>query len=313
MSKLLAMFPGQGSQFVGMGKALVGDFPSTKLIFEEVEDACGVSIRNLCFEGPEEELKLTANTQPCILAVSVAKWFVISSETGMVPTAYAGHSLGEYSALVASGKLSLSRAAFLVRKRGEAMQAAVPEGRGSMAAILKYPAAELEELCGRISSTHGCVQVVNYNSKDQLVVAGQTDAVKHLLLCLDELKVRCVTLPVSAPFHSSLMSPAKNSMTPLLDASEIVPNDAQIIANLTGKPVVDYDTSFLVKQIDSPVLWTHTLESALEMGIETYIEVGPGKVLFGLARRTLPRKETVLLNTENLPETLRHLSSLGSA
>jgi [acyl-carrier-protein] S-malonyltransferase len=309
MAQVLAMFPGQGSQFVGMGRELLSEFPATRTIFEEAEDAARISIRKLCFDGPEDELKLTANTQPCILTVSVATWHVLQQEAGFAPYAFAGHSLGEYSAVVASGRLSLSRAAFLVRRRGEAMQTAVPAGVGAMAAVLNLSQEELVERCREFSSSGKVLEVVNFNAPGQLVVAGHKVAVEALCKSLEAAGIRSVLLPVSAPFHSSLMQPARDVMTPLLEDSQFVANDSRIIANLTGQLAPDYGSRYLIEQVAAPVLWTQSLATASQAGCDTYVEVGPGKVLFGLARRAVP-KTSKLLHTEDLRKTVSDLTAL---
>ncbi len=304
---MLAMFPGQGSQTVGMGKSLLSEFPSSKVTFEEAEDATKLQVRKLCFEGPEDELKMTANTQPCILTVSVAIWRVLVEETGIKPDLFAGHSLGEYSALVAAGKLDFARAAFLVRRRGEAMQEAVPAGVGGMAAIMKCPVEKLEAICREQSKTAQMVEVVNYNSDAQLVIAGHKDAVETVVKAVEAEGGRAVILPVSAPFHSKLMEPARLKMTPLLQESTIVKNATKIIPNLTAEVTTEYPIENLIKQIDNPVLWMQSFANAMTAGMDTYLEVGPGKVLFGLARRALPRGETTLMATEELKETITQL------
>lgn len=301
------MFPGQGSQFVGMGRDLLHEFPTAKLAFEEAEDAAKIQIRKLCLDGPEDELKLTANTQPCILTVSVATWRVLQQEAGFAPDAFSGHSLGEYSAVVAAGKMELGRAAFLVRKRGEAMQQAVPAGVGAMAAVMNVPAEDLKTRCAKASKPGSVVEVVNFNSPQQLVVAGHKPAVDALCNQLEADGQRFVSLPVSAPFHSSLMKPAREAMTPLLNETKFHKNDARIIANLTGKYADDYGPRYLIEQINSAVLWTQTLETAHQSGLETYVEVGPGKVLFGLARKTLP-KGPKLVHTEDVKQTIKDLT-----
>lgn len=308
MANLLAMFPGQGSQFVGMGRSLLAEFPAARVVFEEAEDACKVSIRRLCLEGPEEDLKLTANTQPCILTHSIAVWRVLTQEAGIEPSLFAGHSLGEYSALVAAGKLELGRAAFLVRKRGEAMQEAVPAGVGAMAAVLNVEAAELKDRCNRLSSNDRQVEVVNFNSPQQLVVAGHKTAVDDLCRELETEGRRYVSLPVSAPFHSSLMRPARDAMEPLLLASTFAATANLLVANLTGKVAADYGPKHLIEQICSPVLWTQSLASAEQHGCDTFLEIGPGKVLAGLARKTLARGATIR-HTDDLPQTLKDLQA----
>jgi [acyl-carrier-protein] S-malonyltransferase len=309
---MLAMFPGQGSQFVGMGRELLEQFPKAKLAFEEAEDATHLSLRKLCLDGPDDELKLTANTQPCILTVSAAVWRVLQDETGLVPSLYAGHSLGEYSALVASGRLPLGRAAWLVRKRGEAMQEAVPAGLGAMAAVINAEVEGLNGRCKALSRGGKSVEVVNYNSPQQLVVAGHKTAVDELCAGLEKDGIRFVMLPVSAPFHSSLMKPAREAMEPLLRGTTFAPSTTRLIPNLTGKVTTEYGPELLVEQICSPVLWTQTLEACVAEGCEVYLEVGPGKVLFGLARRSLP-KSAKLLHTEELVKAIESVKTLKLA
>lgn len=304
------MFPGQGSQYVGMGRELLSEFPeTTKVVFEEAEDAAKLSIRKLCLEGPEDELKLTANTQPCILTVSVAVWRVLVQEAGIKPAYFAGHSLGEYSAVVASGKMSLGRAAMLVRRRGEAMQQAVPAGVGAMAAVISVAADDLTQRCKKVSRAGSVVEVVNFNSPQQLVVAGHKTAVEALCNGLETDGLRFVSLPVSAPFHSSLMTPAKEAMAPLLNETPFAKTDTRIVANLSGKIEPEYGARFLIEQIAAPVLWTQTLETAAHVGVDAYVEIGPGKVLFGLARRSVP-KTAKLLHTEEIKKTIEDVKAL---
>jgi len=308
MSKVLAMFPGQGSQYVGMGRELLNEFPSVKILFEEAADAARINIRKLCLDGPEDELKLTANTQPCILTVSVAAWKVLRDETGLEPAYVAGHSLGEYSAVVAAGKLNLGRAAFLVRRRGEAMQQAVPAGIGAMAAVMNVPADDLKARCEKINKATNVVEVVNYNSPQQLVVAGHKKAVDELCGGLETDGLKFVILPVSAPFHSSLMKPARDVMEPLLNESEFKVTNTDIIANISGKVEPDYNPSHLARQINSAVLWTQSMETAAQLGCETYIEIGPGRVLFGLGRRIVP-KTSKIMHTDEIVKSINELKS----
>jgi len=306
MSKVLAMFPGQGSQYVGMGRELLNEFPSVKVLFEEAADAARINIRKLCIDGPEDELKLTANTQPCILTVSVAVWKVLRDETGIKPAYYAGHSLGEYSAVVAAGKLNLGRAAFLVRRRGEAMQQAVPTGIGAMAAVMNVPVEDLKARCEKINTKTKVVEVVNYNSPQQLVVAGHKKAVDELCAGLETDGLKFVMLPVSAPFHSSLMKPARDVMEPLLKESEFTTTSNEIIANVTGKVELDYNPSHLARQIDGAVLWTQSMETAAQLGCDTYVEIGPGRVLFGLGRRIVP-KTSKIMHTDEIVKAIADL------
>lgn len=305
------MFPGQGSQYVGMGKDILAQFPYSKEIFEEAEDAISVPIKDICFNGPEDKLTETANTQPCILTHSYAVFKILEEEVGFIPDTFMGHSLGEYTALVASKKLVFSEACKLVRLRGEAMQKAVPLGVGAMAAVLKFEESKLKDLCNSISEgTESFVEIVNYNTADQLVVAGHKNAVDKLVEKLTSLEVRAVPLAISAPFHSRLMAPAREEMTPHIEGAAFIENGNQVIANIDAKITSNYPKSHLIKQIDSPVLWSKSMATAHTNGHKTYIEVGPGKVLFGLARKILPRKECNLINTSDLKETINQLAKL---
>lgn len=304
------MFPGQGSQYVGMGQKLLEAFPWTKAIFEEAEDASKVAIRRLCLEGPDEELKLTANTQPCLLTVSIAYWEVLKKELNLDIQHFAGHSLGEYSALVAAGKLDLARAAYLVRERGEAMQRAVPAGIGGMAAVMKMSIEQLEELCQKHSSGKTCVEIANYNSDGQLVIAGHKEAVKALAAEATALGGRCIELPVSAPFHSSLMFPAKTYMTPLLKESVFHKTETWVIPNITAEATKDYKADYLIEQIDGPVRWIQSVNNARSLGLTRYIEFGPGKVLNGLVKRILPKEGFEVHPTDDLAEAILALRSI---
>jgi [acyl-carrier-protein] S-malonyltransferase len=302
--KTIAMFPGQGSQYVGMAKILLQEFPYTNEIFEEASEAAKISIKKLCLDGPDEQLKLTANTQPCIVAASVATWRVMTMEKGFSADIFAGHSLGEYSALVASGRLQFARAITLVRARGMAMQKAVPVGAGAMTAVLSMEASKLEQFCTAASKPGEPVEVVNYNSPAQLVVAGSCVAVLRLESALTAEAVKFVSLPVSAPFHSSMMKPAREEMAPMLSATEFVNNQTRIVPNYSAEITEQYGADYLIKQIDSPVKWCQTIEKVQFSGINNYVEVGPGKVLWGLARRILPKGQFKLANTDDVKEWL---------
>lgn len=303
--KTLAMFPGQGSQYVGMGKQLLDEFPYTAKIFEEAEDAAKISIRRLCLEGPDDQLKLTANTQPTIVTVSVATWHVLVQEKGFKAHIFAGHSLGEYSALVAAGRLKFSRAIELVRARGLAMQKAVPEGAGAMSAVLSCEASKLEGFCKEASSPSHTVEVVNYNSPQQLVVAGSATAVVKLEEMLKTAGVKFIRLPVSAPFHSRMMAPARAEMTPLLKETSLVQTANPVIPNYSAEIVTEYEADYLIQQIDSPVKWTQTIEKANLSGINHFVEVGPGKVLAGLAKRILPKGDWRIEGTDDIAAYLK--------
>jgi [acyl-carrier-protein] S-malonyltransferase len=294
----LVGFPGQGSQYVGMGKSLLDNFPIARHCFEEASEACGADLISLCVNGPEDQLKLTANTQPCILTHSVAVWRVLNELKPIQAKFFAGHSLGEYSALVAAGKLDFSRAVFLVRQRGLAMQKAVPEGVGAMAAVLNADPDSLEADCRQASTTSERVETVNFNSPQQMVVAGHKTAVDRLVAILNDKSIRSVSLPVSAPFHSSLMAPAREAMTGLLRETKLNTNENIIIANLTGQPEPQYSVDMLIRQIDSPVRWTQSMIKSQELGCKTYLEVGPGRVLVGLWKRILA-KDVRLVSCED--------------
>lgn len=304
-----AMFPGQGSQYVGMGKQLLDEFPYTVRLFEEAEDASKISLRRLCLEGPEDQLKLTAITQPTIVAVSVATWHVLVQEKGFKADIFAGHSLGEYSALVAAGRLAFPRAIELVRARGIAMQKAVPEGTGAMSAVLSCEASKLEAFCKEASTRDHSVEVVNYNSPQQIVVAGSVAAVIKLEEALKAASVKFIRLPVSAPFHSSMMEPARAEMTPLLKATRFLQNTNPVIPNYSAELVHEYGADYLIQQIDNPVKWTQTIEKAGFAGMNRFVEVGPGKVLTGLAKRILPKGDWRIEGTDDVVAFLKAANS----
>lgn len=309
-AKTLAIFPGQGSQYVGMGKDLLSQFSVAKEVFEEAEDAIGIKLRKLCLDGPESDLALTANTQPTILTVSVATWRILEKETALSADGFAGHSLGEYSALVASDKLSFADAVRIVRKRGEAMQRAVPLGKGAMAAVMKMEAASLEKKCSDLSHADSQVQVVNYNNPQQLVVAGHSEAVDRLVQQVQADGKRAIKLNVSAPFHSKLMAPARKQMESVLREISIQKNAHIIFPNLTAKATSqDYSVDLLLDQIDNPVLWTQTIENAQEQGYLRFVEVGPSSVLSGLLRRTPMRDGSSYFNTDPVQDAIKKLQS----
>jgi [acyl-carrier-protein] S-malonyltransferase len=300
-----------------MARFLLENFPKAKQVFEEAEDACRLSLRSLCLDGPESELVLTEHTQPVILTASVATWVVLQDEAGFNAKYFAGHSLGEYSALVAAGKLSLTTAAKLVRQRGKEMQLAVPLGKGAMLAVLgTMDLPVLEEVCRRVSSelkTSGLdslsssVQVANYNSPSQVILSGGAKAIDAAALALEALKFKTKVLTVSAPFHSSLMAPARLAMEASLKDLKLPETEGQIIANITGNVEPKYTSDFLIQQIDGPVKWTQTIETALQQGAQRFIEVGPGKVLSGMVKRSLP-KEAVLIATDDIKESILKLT-----
>jgi [acyl-carrier-protein] S-malonyltransferase len=287
MSKDAFIFPGQGSQYSGMGKELAGNFKIAADTFAEADEALGFAISRICFEGSEDELKLTANTQPAILSTSIAVLRVIRSETGLSPAFLAGHSLGEYSALVAAGAIEFADAVRTVRSRGMYMQEAVPVGVGSMAAVLGVEPEVLADIC-REAAQGEVVAPANFNSPGQIVIAGHTGAVNRAIDIAKSRGFRKVMLlPVSAPFHCSLMAPAGERLAEALADVTIREIGIPVVSNVDAKPNQDRDRvkDLLVSQVSSPVLWEASILGMTEAGVERFIEVGPGKVLSGLVKR----------------------------
>jgi len=282
------IFPGQGSQYAGMGKNLAETFPAARQVFEEADAALGLAISGLCFNGPAEQLQLTENTQPAILTVSIAALRAMESAGFPKPDFVAGHSLGEYSALVAAGALTITDAVRIVRARGRYMQEAVPVGKGAMAAILGADRAMIEAACVEASQGEVC-SAANFNSPGQVVIAGDASAIDRAIELVKERGAkRAVKLKVSAPFHSALMKPAQERLS--LDLKEVDFADLKVslVTNVDAKPVNTGTEArgAVIRQVSSPVRWLQSVEFLLAQGVQTFIEVGPGKVLSGLVRQT---------------------------
>jgi [acyl-carrier-protein] S-malonyltransferase len=287
MDKIGFIFPGQGSQYVGMGRELYQGFKVAKETFDEADAALGARISKLCFEGPEDELKLTANTQPAILTVSVSALRVLQLETGLVPTLLAGHSLGEYSALVAGGALGFADAVRVVRARGQFMQEAVPVGKGAVGAVLGLDEDTVSSICETVAQGE-VLTPANYNCPGQIVISGHTGAVTRAVnLAKEEGAKRAMLLPVSAPVHSPLMEPAGERLEKLLEKIDIRDLKIPVVANVDAQPNTSRDRirKLLVQQVSAPVRWEESARTMLLKAIRKFVEIGPGKVLLGLMKR----------------------------
>ncbi len=306
MKSIAFIFPGQGSQYVGMGKELFENFSVAKKTFEEADDALHFSISALCFKGPEEALKLTENTQPAVLTTSIAALKVLQAEKGMAPQFTAGHSLGEYSALVASGALSFSEAVKIVRLRGKFMQEAVPVGEGAMAAVLGMEREQVEKLCEEISSGE-ILTPANFNSPGQIVISGHSKAVERAIERVKQEGKKAVLLPVSAPFHSPLMKPAGERLGKALEEISVADLKIPVVTNVEAEinTAKERVKGLLVAQVSSPVRWEESMRKMIEKGIEHVLEIGPGKVLSGLMKRIDSR-----IGSKNLEDlqTLKKIS-----
>ena len=285
-ARLAFCFPGQGSQAVGMGRAFHEASPAARAVFEEASDALDLDVAKLCFEGPESELQLTANTQPAVLTVSIAGARLLA-ERGLVPTVVGGHSLGEYAALVAAGALRFGDAVRVVRRRGEFMQEAVPVGTGAMAAILGVELPVVEEIC-REAGDGEVLDIANINSPGQIVVAGHRSAIERAVaLAAARGGKRSVLLPVSAPFHCRLMAPAAERLAAVLGEVHAADPWPPVVRNVDAELTTRAEEvrPFLVRQVTAPVRWTDCVRRMAREGCRTFLEVGPGKVLTGLLKR----------------------------
>ncbi len=287
MEKYAFLFPGQGAQYPGMGKELADNFAIVRQTFEEADDALSSKLSRICFEGPESDLLLTENTQPALLATSTAFLRLIQSETGLQPCYLAGHSLGEYSALVASGALSYADALRTVRARGCFMQDAVPVGTGAMAAVLGVEPEVVADVCAEAAQGEVVVPA-NFNCPGQIVISGHASAVNRAIEIAKARGIRKVLLlPVSVPSHCSLMTPAGEKLAGVLDSISVMPLQTPVVSNVEAKPYMEADRvkELLVAQISSPVLWESSVKEMAANGVTGVVEIGPGKVLSGLVKK----------------------------
>ncbi|XVM19504.1 ACP S-malonyltransferase [Bacillus subtilis] len=303
MSKIAFLFPGQGSQFIGMGKELYEQVPAAKRLFDEADETLETKLSSLIFEGDAEELTLTYNAQPALLTTSIAV-FEKFKESGITPDFTAGHSLGEYSALVAAGALSFKDAVYTVRKRGEFMNEAVPAGEGAMAAILGMDAEALKQVTDKVTEEGNLVQLANLNCPGQIVISGTAKGVELASeLAKENGAKRAIPLEVSGPFHSELMKPAAEKLKEVLDACDIKDADVPVISNVSADVMTEKADikEKLIEQLYSPVRFEESINKLIAEGVTTFIEIGPGKVLSGLVKKVNRRLKTIAVSD---PETI---------
>jgi len=310
MGKLAFIFSGQGAQYVGMGKQIAEEYKSANEIFEQATEALGFDIKKMVFESDDETLKITENTQPSIVTMSIACLQPLI-EKGIKPDVVAGLSLGEYSAHVAAGTMAFKDAVALVRKRGKFMQEAVPIGIGAMAAILGLDNDIVIECC-KIASSYGIVEPANFNCPGQIVVAGEVKAVEKLIeLAKEKGAKRAMLLPVSAPFHCSLLKPAGDKLSTELEKIELNDIKIPVVTNVTAESIIDKSSvkDLLIRQVSSSVRWEDCIRNMIENGVDTFVEIGPGKTLCGFIKKI--NKEVVTLNVEDLDSLNNTLQVLG--
>jgi [acyl-carrier-protein] S-malonyltransferase len=310
MGKTAFIFSGQGAQYVGMGKNLYDNFPTARKVFDEADEVLENKITELCFDGPNEKLQETVNTQPAILAHSIACYSVLK-DAGFVPDIVAGLSLGEYSALVAAESIEFRQAVPLVRKRGKYMQEAVPFGKGTMAAILGLEREEVLKIC-KIASDEGVVEAANFNCPGQIVLAGEVNAVnKAVELAKAQGAKRAVVLAVSAPFHCSLLKPAADNLAKELENVEIKDSKIPVVSNVNAEFTKrgHMVKQLLIKQVSSPVLWEDCIRKMIDSGVQTFVEVGPGKVLSGFVKKV--NSNLRVLNVEDTESLYKTINQFG--
>jgi len=311
MKNIAFVFPGQGAQYVGMGKDIAEKYPEAKAVFEEASDSLKFDIKKMIFEGDEETLKVTENTQPAILVTSIAILKILQKE-GIKASVAAGLSLGEYSAHVFAETMRFSDAVVLVRRRGKYMQEAVPQGVGTMAAIVGLEREKLME-CLKKASLEGIVEPANFNSPDQIVIAGEVSAVQTAVeICKESGAKRALQLSVSAPFHCSMLKPASEKLAEELKNINLYDMSVPVVANVNAKYVFNKDLvkDLLIKQVMSPVYWEDSVRTMISNGVEVFVEIGPGTVLSGLIRKI--NKNVKVLNVENIATLEKTLTTLSS-
>lgn len=308
MKEICFVFPGQGSQHIGMGKDMYEKYDEAKQVFERASEILGYNVPSLCFNGPVEELNRTIRTQPCILTVSIAILRVLIAK-GLKPSVTAGHSLGEYSALVAAGVIDLDDALLITEKRGQFMQEAVPEGKGLMAAILGLNRGDVDNIC--LSAKSGYVVPANYNCPGQIVIAGEKKAVEEAIILAKEAGAkRAVPLSVSVPSHCALMADASNRLAELLEKIHLHTPTIPIVNNADALFLNNVESikSALLRQLSSPLLWEDSIRTIMDSGIDTFVEVGPGKVLSGIIKRVDPKAS--VFNVEDNQSLERTMAEL---
>lgn len=287
MGKIAFVFPGQGSQTIGMGKSVVEKSDQAKSIFESADQRLGYSLSDIIFNGPDEKLTLTTNAQPALLTTSIGILTCLE-EAGIRPDYTAGHSLGEYTALVAAGAIEFEDAVFAVHKRGEYMEEAVPNGEGTMAAVLGMDRNDLQKVTDEVTANGDSVQLANLNCPGQIVISGTVKGVEKASVSAKENGAkRVLPLQVSGPFHSELMKPAAQKFVEVLNEVKVKDSNIPVIANVTAAPISNASDikEKLIEQLYSPVLWEDSVLTMLELGVDTFIEIGPGKVLSGLIKK----------------------------